>query len=407
MQNNYFSMNGIHRAEANNIPSMNTSADTPETSTDTMNTPANGSAGDTTAETMNGVMNGSMNGGVNGNTNRIPGGSNIPMTLPSFPDTPVYNPEDGTINGGSNIPQILPSFPDTPVYNPPGGTNTGPIPTPDGSTNNNTGSSDIPMTLPSFPDTPVASPIPPLYPSIPVERYTNIRILHADENVGAVSVILNGTTLTEGLTYGNITAYTTEAAGNILITVVSTANPARYIVQETQRFNYGDTYTIALIPFDAGGGANPATGFNSVLFKIEDTSCNKSLYNACIRAINLSTYENPLSVSLLDGRVIAQNLSYKGIGNFRQFTPGRYRVLVYENACNNQIQPRSGRALNSAVIGVIPIVIGSSSASCMANLLAASQISVGSSAVYTFYVLGNPYTSGGLKVLFVESYFDA
>ena len=368
---------------------------------------------------MNGMQN---NLSPDETSQEVRNGANTPQTLPSFPDTPVYNPPggtntgpipDGSINGGTpggatngvDTPMILPSFPDTPVYNPPGGTNTGPLPLPTPSLPSN--GSDIPMTLPSFPDTPVVSPIPPLYPSLPIERYTNIRILHADENVGAVSVILNGTTLTEGLTYGNITAYTTEAAGNILITVVSTANPARYIVQETQRFNYGDTYTIALIPFDASGNANPSTGFNSILFKIADTSCNKSLYNSCIRAINLSTYANPLSVSLLDGRVIAQNLSYKGIGSFRQFTPGRYRVLVYENSCNSQIQPRTGRALGTGIIGVIPIVIGNANSSCMADLLIASQITVGSSAVYTYYIIGNPYTSGGIKALFVESYFDA
>lgn len=334
--------------------------------------------------------------------------SNTPQTLPSFPDVPVYNPEN-EVPGSSGIPQTLPSFPDIPVYNPPGGTNTGPVPlpTPSVPSGGTSGGSNIPMTLPSFPDIPVASPIPPLYPSVPVERYTNIRFLHADENIGPVNVILNGTTLTEGLSYGNITAYTTEAAGNILITVVSSANPARYIVQETLRFNFGDTYTVALIPYSADSSANPATGFDSTLFRIEDTSCNKSLYNSCIRAINLSTYGNPLSVALLDGRVIAQNLSYKDIGNFRQFTPGKYRVLVYENACNSQIQPRAERALGSAVVGIIPIIIGNANASCMADLFIASQISVGSSSVYTYYILGNPYTSGGMKALFVESYFDA
>lgn len=383
MQNHFYSMNGFHRAEPSGMQSNGMQG--------------NGMQGDTSEVP-------SENAGTQDN-DRIGNGSDIPMTLPSFPDTPVYNPNDEVTNGGSGIPQTLPSFPDIPVYNPPGGTNTGPIPTPEGSHTPN--GSDTPMTLPSFPDTPVASPIPPLYPSIPIERYTNIRILHADENVGAVNVILNGTTLTEGLTYGNITAYTTEAAGNILITVVSTANPARYITQETLRFNYGDTYTIAVIPYAADGSANPSTGFGSTLFKIEDTSCNKSLYNSCLRAINLSTYANPLSVSLLDGRVIAQNLPYKGIGSFRQFTPGRYRVLVYENTCNNQIQPRTGRALGSAVIGVIPIIVGNANASCMADLLIASQITVGASSVYTYYILGNPYTSGGMKVLFVESYFDA
>ena len=424
MQNNYFSMNRFQRATSDSMSNNNMSS------------------------------NGISSGGMQSNETPSDGRTDTPMTTPSFPEMPMYNPEndingnsrgtdigpfplptpslpsDGT-SGGTDIGPLPLPTPSLPSGGASGGTDIGPLPLPtpslpSGGTSGGTdigplplptpslpsggtsGSPDIPMTLPSFPDTPVASPIPPLYPSLPIERYTNVRFLHADESIGAVNVILNGTTLTEGLTYGNITAYTTEAAGNILITVLSTDNPAKYIVQETLRFNYGDTYTIALVPFSADNSANPATGFNSTLFRIEDTSCNKSLYNSCIRAINLSTYENPLSVALLDGRVIAQNLSFKDIGNFRQFTPGKYRVLVYENSCshNSQIQPRA-QVLGSAVIGVIPIIIGNANASCMADLFAASQITVGSSSIYTYYILGNPYTSGGIRVLFVESYFDA
>lgn len=312
-----------------------------------------------------------------------------PSTLPSFPDTPVYNPSD--------TPTTLPSFPDTPVYNPSFPS------TPCSGTNG----SDIPMTLPSFPDTPVASPIPPNYPSVPIVRYTNIRVLHALEYGEAVNVLLNGVALTEGLTYGNITAYSLENAGNILVTVVSSDNPSRYIVQETLRFNFGDSYTLSIIPANIDGSPNAATGFAASLYKIEDTSCNKSLYNSCLRAVNLAPITQSLDVSLLDGRTIAKGLAYKDVGNFRQFTPGQYRVLVYDSSCAlGAATNNAGANARGIGIQVIPIIVGNTNATCMADLLLTSQITVGSSRVYTLFIIGSPYTAGGLKMLFVESYFE-
>ncbi len=329
------------------------------------------------------------------------GPTDTPMTLPSFPDTPVYDPSNPNNSGqgmnGNDIPMTLPSFPDTPVYDPSNPNNSG-----QGMNGN-----DIPMTLPSFPDTPVVSPIPPNYPSVPVVRYTNIRVLHALENGGAVNILLNGVALTEGLTYGNITAYSMENAGNILVTVVASDNPSKYIVQESLRFNFGDSYTLAIIPANIDGSANNATGFTAALYKIEDSSCNKTLYNSCLRAVNLAPITQSLDVSLLDGRTIAKGLAYRDIGNFRQFTPGQYRVLVYDSSCSMGTSTNNAGANARGIgISIIPIIVGNTNATCMADLLLTSQISVRSSSVYTLFIIGSPYTPEGLKLLFTESYFE-
>lgn len=325
--------------------------------------------------------------GMNGiNENSRANNADIPMTLPSYPDTdpsiggPVY--PSGT---SDDTPMTLPSYPDTdssiggPVY-PSGGTP----------------GINFPVTLPSFPDTPVASPFPPSYPSVPVTRGCNIRILHADRRVGAVNVILSGVTLVTNLTYGSISAYSQESSGTLLVTVVSADNVYQYLVQETMRFNSGETYTIAIIP----------NGNATALFQITDVSCNKSLYNSCLRAINLSTDSGPLDISLLDGRTIARNLSFKGIGSYKQFTPGTYRVIVYENTCANNSNSIIGN-LQSGALNIIPIIIGSGNSSCMTNLLKASQIRVASNRLYTLYLIGSSSVANNdLILLFVESSFD-
>jgi len=333
---------------------------------------------------MNSSTNNEILSPTHSTTNNTPTDStsqnrDIPMTLPSYPDTPVYDPtQDQTI--GSDIPMTLPSYPDTPVYDP---------------TQDQTIGSDIPMTLPSYPESPVYNPQIPIYPNISVERYTYVRVLHANEKVGAVNVLINGNIIARGLTYGAVTAYSTTTPGSILITIVSANNIAQYVAQETLSFNNGTAYTVALVP--SMNGLVSSSGFSSALYKIEDTSCAKAFYNSCLRAVNLSIDTGAVNVALADGRIIARDLSYLGVSNFRQFTPGRYRVIVYESSCGSSIQPR-------ATISIIPIVVGNTSSTCTANLLLSTEVEISSNKVYTSYILGSPYTSGGMKFLFTESY---
>ncbi len=309
-----------------------------------------------------------------------------PMTLPYNQDTPM------TLPYNQDTPMTLPYYQDTPMTLPYYQDGSTPPSEPETPMNGSPGIS-FPMTLPSFPDTPVASPYPPVYPNIPVARGCNIRILHADKNLGPVTVLLSGVTLVTSLNYGSISAYSQESSGTLLVTVVSADNIYQYIVQETMRFQNGDTYTVAIIPSAKG----------SSLYQISDVSCNKSLYNSCMRAINLSPDSVSLDISLLDGRTIAKNLSYMGIGSYKQFTPGTYRLLVYENRCKNNI---SSTSTGSGLVNIIPIIIGTSSSSCMTNLLKASQVQVASNQLYTVYLLGNVYDSEGLMILFVTSSFD-
>lgn len=250
----------------------------------------------------------------------------------------------------------------------------------------------FPTVPPTFPDTPLVAAFPPAYPNVPVARGCNIRILHADKNLGAVTVLLSDVTLVTNLSFGNISDYSQEASGILLVTVTTADNPAQYVVQETMRFNYGETYTIAIVP--RGGG--------SALFQINDISCNKSLYNSCLRAINLSPDSITLDVSLLDGRTIAKNLSYLDIGNYKQFMPGIYRVIVYENRCRNNMQTENQHPVSDTAI---PIIIGGSNSACMTFMLASSQIQIHSNRLYTIYLIGYTTDSEGLIILYVESSF--
>ncbi len=249
----------------------------------------------------------------------------------------------------------------------------------------------FPAVPPTFPDTPLVAPFPPAYPNVPVAKGCNIRILHADKNLGPITVILSDVTLVTNLTFGNISDYSQQASGILLVSVAEADNPFQYVIQETMRFNYGETYTIAIIP----------RGNGSALFQIADISCSKSLYNSCLRTINLSPDSIPLDVSLLDGRMIARNLSYMDIGSYKQFMPGTYRIIVYENRCQNHMQAEQYRVSDTA----IPIIIGGGSSTCMSNLLASSQIRMDSNRLYTIFLIGYASDHNGLSILFVASSF--
>ncbi len=251
---------------------------------------------------------------------------------------------------------------------------------------------NFPAMPPAFPDTPLVAPLPHAYPSVPVARGCNIRFLHADKNLGAVTVILSDVTLVTNLTFGDISDYSQEASGILLVTVSATDQPFQYVVQETMRFNYGETYTVAIIPRGSG----------SALFQITDISCSKSLYNSCMRAINLSPDSIPLDVSLLDGRMIARNLSFLDIGGYKQFMPGTYRVIVYENRCRNNMQTENQHPASDTAI---PIIVGGSSSACMTYMLSSSQIQIDSNRLYTLYLIGYTTDSNGLTILFIESSF--
>lgn len=226
-----------------------------------------------------------------------------------------------------------------------------------------------------------------------MNRYCNVRFLYAAGGMGAVNVLINGSLAATGLTYGCITAYAMQPAGNALISIVDSNQNNKIIARGIFTLQQGSVYTIALI--------NEASGFS--LYQMTDRTCRKSPFNSCVRAVNLCADAGAVNFALQDGRMLASNLSFKELGAYRQFSPGNYRLLVYQSCPANQTlrpQPRSFG------VQVIPIVIGTVNGSCTANLLLSAALQVAANKQYIIYLIGSIYGAPALDIVFSTMDFN-
>lgn len=146
-----------------------------------------------------------------------------------------------------------------------------------------------------------------------------VRFLHAALNTAAVNISIGNQNIVNGLTYSNLSTYTSAYSGFRTITVTTARSPRMILVQKTFPIRTGDVYTFALI--------NTISGVD--LLQISDNSCNTSSSDlGCMRVVALSPNAPALDVRLSDGRLVYSNVQYKEVTPFKRIRPGSYSFLI-------------------------------------------------------------------------------
>ena len=249
---------------------------------------------------------------------------------------------------------------------------------------------DIDAGLPAVPAPPGVSTTPDISvtpeDSFPAAGYCNIRFLFAAVDTPPVNVILGSNLIINGLSFGQSTTYTMEPAGLRTITIRNSAYPYSILNQSAFRFLKDKVYTIALL--NSPGGL--------VLYLIEDAGCDKSIYQSCIRAVNLSYDVPTVNFLLADSRILFSNVSYAAITNYRQIMPGNYNIVVTDRSqCPTPLpSPRQSR-----MIQIIPIIIGGGPGSCSGNTLVSGNFYIAENMSYTLYLIGSAHQDPSLMLL--------
>ena len=224
----------------------------------------------------------------------------------------------------------------------------------------------------------------------PMPGYCSVRFLFASVDTPPVNITFGNTPIVNGLSFGQITAYTMETSGFRTITVRNAAYPYSILNQSAFRFRQGRLYTVALLTSPGG----------LVLYLIEDTDCSKSIYQSCMRAVNLS-YDVPnVDFRLSDGRIVFSNVSYAAITDYRQFMPGSYTFVAYDRS---QCPMPITTANQNRLVQIIPVIIGGTNTNCAGTALVSGTFTFSANMVYTLYLIGSAYNTPALRFLLAES----
>ncbi|MEI6100535.1 MAG: DUF4397 domain-containing protein [Eubacteriales bacterium] len=150
------------------------------------------------------------------------------------------------------------------------------------------------------------------------ESNSYIRILHAVPNAPAVDVYADGKLLAQALAFKKITQYLSVPHGNYTIRIYPAGQKTNAVLTRRVHIPENAVFTVA------------ATGIlpNISLFTIHEHTHAQTSGKACVRFVHLSPNAPAVDVKLADGKMVFDNVSYKGITNSVCLQEGNYSFKV-------------------------------------------------------------------------------
>ena len=154
------------------------------------------------------------------------------------------------------------------------------------------------------------------------QTFGNVRFLNAASNYNPFRVYVNDQLFVSQLNFAEVTSYEKVPNGYQIVTVMG---DNQYIyIQKPIMVPRDGSVTVAI--------CNTENGLD--LFVVNDSSCTKSNYLACMRVCNLSFNSGPLSVVVGNNDVQFMNVDYQEVTNFRVIAPANYLFYVVNNNRN-------------------------------------------------------------------------
>lgn len=152
-----------------------------------------------------------------------------------------------------------------------------------------------------------------------------VRFMNAASGYNPFWVYINDKLLANDFGFADLTEYVEVATGRPVITLMG-ENGYVYLQQPVE-IKSGSTLTMAIVNTDSGLG----------LKVIQDTNCDRSRNNSCVRVGNLTYSGGPLNVIIGNRYVAFRNVNSGEITDFATIFPGEYSYTV--SRTNNTMYP--------------------------------------------------------------------
>lgn len=156
----------------------------------------------------------------------------------------------------------------------------------------------------------------------PMDQMSFIRIFHASPDAPAVDIYANGTVIAQGLAYKQLTDYLQLMPGSYRIQVFAAGQTTNPVIDTALTVPQNSAFTIAAIGrlADISLLPIPEIYMPHLLMGITD--------NSYVRFVHLSPNAPAVDITLPDGTVIFENVSYKQFTDYIGLAPGTYTLQV-------------------------------------------------------------------------------
>lgn len=145
-----------------------------------------------------------------------------------------------------------------------------------------------------------------------------VRILHAVPNAPNVDVYANDKLIAENLDYGNYTDYLPLNEGTYKLSLYATGDKSSPVLTSMLSIKKDEIFTVV-----ASG-----TLENIFFLKIIDSDVPAQSGNAMVRFAHLSPNAPAVDITLPDGTILFENISFKQVTSYIQAPPSNYTLQV-------------------------------------------------------------------------------
>ena len=161
---------------------------------------------------------------------------------------------------------------------------------------------------------PVDCPFAPRNKRAPLMAH--YRVLHASPDAPEVDVYVNNVLVFRRLSYREFTRYISVSPGAYVITVFPTGTRVNPVITQTISVAAGSIYTLAAV--------NRLQ--NIALQVIPDPRISILPYRTYVRVVHLSPNAPTVDITLPDGRVLFDDVSYRQVTPYIQVAPQNYTL---------------------------------------------------------------------------------
>lgn len=166
------------------------------------------------------------------------------------------------------------------------------------------------------------------YSMQPAYQMSFIRILHASPDAPAVDIYANNNLIAEGLSYKQLTSYLPILPGNYEIQVYPAGNQTNAVIDTNVTIPQNSAFTVAaagelsdigLMPIPEMFMPNMPMGMGNASF---------------VRFVHLSPNAPAVDITLPDGMILFEDVSYTQFTDYLAVNPGTYTLQVRPTGSN-------------------------------------------------------------------------
>ncbi len=226
-------------------------------------------------------------------------------------------------------------------------------------------------------------PSAPNCPPISSRQFGQVRFLNASTNNFAVNISIDSTSYAMNSRFGSVTGYDWISDGFHTVTVRRASGMRSILLQQTFPFVANEKVTMVLTDSASGG---------LEMIRVVDTGCtNLPAGSGCYRFANMSYNGSTFDLLLNGGEVVFRGVGFQNVTTYKQAVAGSYQFNVVESNNFTFI-----RELPIIVIGAV------ATGTSIRQPQVSFSVNISAGRNYTSYVIGNTWSSGGLRVLTVE-----